>query len=117
MTAQAEPAAPTEDEIRDALRYVVDPEVGLNVLDLGLVYGIEVSAGRIVVRMTMTTPACPLSDTIMESARAAIRAAAPKVPDVEIELVWDPPWNPDMMSEIARGHFGWPGSSKRAAPG
>jgi len=109
LTAQADPAAPTEDEIRDALRYVVDPEVGLNVVDLGLVYGIEVSAGRIGVRMTMTTPACPLGDTIMEAARAAIRAAAPKVPDIEIELVWDPPWNPDMMSEIARGHFGWPG--------
>jgi len=110
LTAQADPTAPTEDEIRDALRYVVDPEVGLNVVDLGLVYGIEVSAERIGVRMTMTTPACPLSDTIMESARAAVRAAAPQVPDIEIELVWDPPWTPDMMSEIARGHFGWPGS-------
>jgi len=110
MTSQADPAAPTEDAIRDALRYVVDPEVGLNVVDLGLVYGIEVSAERIGVRMTMTTPACPLGDTIMESARAAIHAAAPKVRDIKIELVWDPPWTPDMMSEIARGHFGWPGN-------
>jgi len=110
MTVHADGAGPTEDAIRDALRYVVDPEVGLNVVDLGLVYGIEVSAQRIDVRMTMTTPTCPLGDTIVESARAAIRAAAPKVPDIEIELVWDPPWNPGMMSEIAREHFGWPGS-------
>jgi metal-sulfur cluster biosynthetic enzyme len=109
LTAQANRTAPTEDAIRDALRCVIDPEAGLNVVDLGLVYGIDVSAGRIGVRMTMTTPACPLGDTLMESARAAIRAAAPKVPDIKIELVWDPPWNPGMMSDIARGHFGWPG--------
>lgn len=110
MSTQADPAAPTEDAIRDALRCVVDPEVGLNVVDLGLVYGIEVSAERIGVRMTMTTPACPVSDTLVESARAAVRAAAPGVSDIEIALVWDPPWNPNMMSEIARDHFGWPRS-------
>lgn len=110
MAAPADPSVPAEDEIRDALRYVVDPEVGLNVVDLGLVYGIEAGAERITVRMTMTTPACPLGDTIIEAARAAIRAAAPKVADIEIELVWDPPWSPGMMSELARGHFGWPES-------
>jgi metal-sulfur cluster biosynthetic enzyme len=109
VTARADPAAPTEDTIRDALRFVVDPEVGLNVIDLGLIYGIEVSAERIGVRMTMTTPACPVADTLVESARAAVRAAAPSITDIDIELVWDPPWNPDMMSEIARAHFGWPG--------
>jgi len=103
-------AAPTEDAVRDALRYVVDPEVGLNIVDLGLVYGIEVSAGRIGVRMTMTTPACPVAETLVESARTAVRAAAPEIPEIAIELVWDPPWNPGMMSEIARDHFGWPGS-------
>jgi metal-sulfur cluster biosynthetic enzyme len=110
MAAPADPSVPAEDEIRDALRYVVDPEVGLNVVDLGLVYGIEVSPGRIGVRMTMTTPACPVADTLVDSARAAVRDAAPQVPDIEIELVWDPPWNPDMMSEIARAYFGWPGA-------
>jgi metal-sulfur cluster biosynthetic enzyme len=110
MAVQPDAAVPAEDAIRDALRFVVDPEVGLNIVDLGLVYGVEVSAGRIGVRMTMTTPACPVADTLVESARAAVRAAAPEIPDIEIELVWDPPWSPDMMSEIARGHFGWPGS-------
>ena len=110
MTAKSDPAAPTEDAIRDALRFVVDPEVGVNVVDLGLIYGIKVSARDICVRMTMTTPACPLGDAITESARAAVRAVAPEVPNVEIELVWDPPWNPDMMSDMAREVFGWPGT-------
>lgn len=110
IAAHADPPAPTEEAIRDALRYVVDPEVGLNVVDLGLVYGVEVSEGRIAVRMTMTTPACPVADTLVESARAAVSAAAPTIPDIEVELVWDPPWSPDMMSEIARDHLGWPGS-------
>jgi metal-sulfur cluster biosynthetic enzyme len=109
MAAPTDPSAPTEDAIRDALRFVTDPEVGLNVIDLGLVYSIEVSAERIGVRMTMTTPACPVADTLVESVREAVRAAAPKTADIEIELVWDPPWNPEMMSEIARAHFGWPG--------
>ena len=104
------PETLTEDAIRDALRFVVDPEVGLNIVDLGLVYGIEVSGERIGVRMTMTTPACPVADTLVEEARAAVRGAAPGIPDVEIELVWDPPWNPGMMSEIARERFGWPGT-------
>ena len=109
MTAQPGRAPPTEDTIRDALRDVVDPEAGLNVVDLGLVYRIDVGAARIGVRMTMTTPACPLGDVIVESARNAIRAAAPGIPDIQIELVWEPPWNPGMMSEFARRHFGWPG--------
>jgi metal-sulfur cluster biosynthetic enzyme len=109
MTAGSAPEI-TEDAVRDALRDVVDPEVGLNIVDLGLVYGIETSPERIAVRMTMTTPACPVAETLVESARRAVRAAAPAVPAVDIELVWDPPWTPEMMSEIARGHFGWPGS-------
>ena len=110
MTVQPSPPSPTEDTIRDALRNVVDPEAGLNVVDLGLVYGIAVSAERVGVRMTMTTPACPLGDLIVESARNAIHGAVPQIADIRIELVWDPPWNPDMMSEFARSQFGWPGS-------
>lgn len=98
-----------EDEVRDALRDVVDPEVGMNIVDLGLVYGVETSDDRIAVRMTMTSAGCPMSETILESARAALQAAAPSA-SIELELVWEPPWTPDMMSGIARGHFGWPES-------
>jgi metal-sulfur cluster biosynthetic enzyme len=100
----------SEDDVRDALRDVVDPEVGLNIVDLGLVYGIETGADRIAVRMTMTSPGCPMGEMILESAEIAVRAAAPAVPRIDIELVWDPPWTPDMMSEFARGQLGWPGS-------
>lgn len=98
---------PSEDELRDVLRSVIDPEVGMNVVDLGLIYGIEISPQRIHVRMTMTTPACPMGSYITDQAREVIRAAAPGVSDVDVELVWDPPWDPGRMSEQAKRHFGW----------
>lgn len=97
---------PTEDEVREALRGVVDPEVGMNVVDLGLVYGVDISAQGVRVRMTMTTPACPMGAMIVDEARAAIGRLAPGGA-VEVELVWDPPWGPAMMSEHAKAHFGW----------
>ena len=98
---------PSEDELRDALRSVIDPEVGMNVVDLGLIYGIEISPQRVHVRMTMTTPACPMGSYITDQAREAIRAAVPGASDIDVELVWDPPWDSHMMSEQAKQHFGW----------
>jgi metal-sulfur cluster biosynthetic enzyme len=106
----ADPKPITEDAVREVLQNVIDPEVGMSVVDLGLVYGIDVSQQRIHVRMTMTSPACPLADSITESARNEIGAIAPGDAAIDIEIVWDPPWTPDMMSELARGRFGWPGS-------
>ena len=97
----------TEDEVCEALREVQDPEAGMSIVDLGLVYGVDVSPARIHVRMTMTSPACPVAPYIVEEAVAAIRAAAAGVPDVDVELVWDPPWTPERMSESARRRFGW----------
>ncbi len=97
-----------EDEVRDALRDVIDPEVGMNIVDLGLVYGIEIAPDRVAVRMTMTSPGCPMGETILESAHEALQRAAPDA-QVDLELVWDPPWAPERMSEIAREHLGWPG--------
>ena len=97
----------TEDEVREALRGVEDPEAGMSIVDLGLVYGVAVSATAVHVRMTMTSPACPVAPYIVEEAVAAIRAAAADVPDVDVELVWDPPWTPERMSASARERFGW----------
>jgi metal-sulfur cluster biosynthetic enzyme len=97
----------TEEEICEALRAVEDPEAGMSIVDLGLVYGVEVAPSRIRVRMTMTSPACPVAPYIVEEAVAAIRAAAADVPDVDVELVWDPPWTPERMSASARSRFGW----------
>jgi len=97
----------TEDDVKAALKMVEDPEAGMSVLDLGLVYGIALDAGRVRVEMTMTSPACPASDYIVDEAAAAIRAVAPDGTDVEVHLVWDPPWTPERMSEEAQKRFGW----------
>ena len=98
---------PTEGEVRAALRSVIDPEVGMNVVDLGLVYGIEIAPNRVRVSMTMTTPACPMGSMITEDAREAIRDIAPEAAEVDVQLVWDPPWDSSRMSEHAKKHFGW----------
>jgi metal-sulfur cluster biosynthetic enzyme len=79
----------------------------MNIVDLGLVYGVEVSPGRVHVTMTTTSPTCPMGDALVESVRDAVRRAAPEAKDVEVELTWDPPWTPERMNETARKYFGW----------
>jgi metal-sulfur cluster biosynthetic enzyme len=101
------PNAPTDEIVWEALRSVDDPEVGMNIVDLGLVYGVQVEGSDVGVRLTMTSPACPLGEVICESAERAIRAAAPGAASVDVALVWEPPWTPDRMSEAARAKFGW----------
>ena len=96
-----------ESEVRAALRTVQDPEAGMNVLDLGLVYAIDVKPGKVRVAMTMTSPACPAASYLVDEAAAAIRDIAPEGLDVQVDLVWDPPWTPERMSEEARARFGW----------
>ena len=98
---------PDEDTVRDALRQVDDPEAGMNVVDLGLVYAIQVTADAVQVDMTMTSAACPMADLIVERARSAIAAIVPAGTAVDVRLVWDPPWTPDKMTGLAREHFGW----------
>ncbi|MEO8717197.1 MAG: metal-sulfur cluster assembly factor [Burkholderiales bacterium] len=96
-----------QDEVRDALRTVEDPEAGMSIVDLGLVYAIETAPGRVRVAMTMTSPACPAAPYLVDEATAAIRARAPADTDVQVELVWDPPWTPERMSAEAQSRFGW----------
>ncbi len=98
---------PTEESVREALRSVDDPEAGMNIVELGLVCGIEAGADRIHVRMTMTSAACPMGEMITDEAREAVRRAHPQVPQVDIELVWEPAWTPERMSAEARAFFGW----------
>lgn len=102
-------ALPTEERVREALCSVDDPEVGMNIVDLGLVYRIDITPELVRVELTMTTPACPMGDLITENAHRAVSAALPEGVAVEVVLVWEPPWTPDRMSESARQTFGWPG--------
>lgn len=95
--------------LRDALRQVLDPEVGMNIVDLGLVYRLEETEAGVELDLTMTTPACPMGDSIMAEAEAVLTAGVPGGVPVNVQLVWDPPWTPDCMSESARAHFGWGG--------
>jgi metal-sulfur cluster biosynthetic enzyme len=106
--------APSEEALLDALRSVDDPEAGMNIVELGLVYGVEATPDRnaparfiATVRMTMTSAACPLGDLLTDGVRDALRARFPELEEVNVELVWDPPWTPDRMSEEARNFFGW----------
>ena len=99
--------APTEEALLDALRSVEDPEAGMNIVELGLVYGVEATPPTASVRMTMTSAACPLGDYLTDSVRDALRLRFPELERVDVELVWEPPWTPERMSEEARNFFGW----------
>ncbi|MDE3074426.1 MAG: metal-sulfur cluster assembly factor [Chloroflexota bacterium] len=99
----------TEGGLREALKNVYDPELGVNVVDLGLVYGIEQNDGKVTVDMTMTTPGCPLHESLLEGARSALSVFS-EVTDVKVKLVWEPPWTPEMMTLDGRRALGWMGS-------
>jgi metal-sulfur cluster biosynthetic enzyme len=96
-----------ETEVMQALSGVEDPEAGMSIVDLGLVVGVQAAPARVRVQMTMTSPACPAAPYLVDEARAAIRALAPAGTDVQVELVWDPPWTPERMSAEAQEKFGW----------
>ena len=98
---------PDDDAVREALRQVDDPEAGMNIVDLGLVYGVDVKPDAVHVDLTMTTAACPMADMIVAQVNDVITAIVPVGTAVDVELVWDPPWTPDKMSGIAKEHFGW----------
>ncbi|HYS63481.1 MAG TPA: SUF system Fe-S cluster assembly protein [Paraburkholderia sp.] len=93
--------------IIEALRTVYDPEIPVNIYDLGLVYGLDVDehAGRIEIRMTLTAPSCPVAQTFPATVEDAVLEVS-GVNDVHVELVWDPPWSRDRMSEAARLQLG-----------
>ncbi|WP_210748086.1 metal-sulfur cluster assembly factor [Actinomadura latina] len=97
---------PDTQLLREMLREVLDPELGVNIIDLGLVYGVGVTDGVAQVRMTMTTPACPLSGYFEDTIRAALWGA-PGVREVETEIVWEPVWEPEMMTDAAKDMLGW----------
>lgn len=96
----------TEDKVRGALKKVLDPELGVNVVDLGLIYGIDIDGNNVKVTMTLTTEGCPLHDSIARGVQGAL-SKLEGIGEVEVDLVWDPPWTPDLMSDEARKDLGW----------
>ena len=98
--------APLAMAVVDALRTVFDPEIPVNIYDLGLIYDLEVdNENNVRIRMTLTAPACPAAEIIPEQVRAAV-AKVSTVNEVQVELVWDPPWTQNRMSEEARLELG-----------
>ncbi len=97
----------SKDVVWSALSEVYDPELGVNVVDLGLVYGVEVDRGCVHVTMTLTTPGCPLHDSLTEAVDEAVRVFVPTVKAVEVDLVWDPRWTPNMITPAGRRELGW----------
>jgi metal-sulfur cluster biosynthetic enzyme len=102
----------TEEMVRTALKNVYDPEIGLDVVNLGLIYNVDVADGgkTVNVDMTLTTPACPAGPQIIDQARreiTSLRDVYKDLEDVNINLVWTPFWNPSMMSEDAREELGF----------
>jgi metal-sulfur cluster biosynthetic enzyme len=79
----------------------------MNIVDLGLVYAVDVGADAVRIDMTMTTAACPMVDMITDQARGVVAAIVPQGTAIDIRLVWDPPWTPDKMTGVAKEHFGW----------
>lgn len=99
------------DEVWAQLRTVYDPEIPVNVVDLGLIYEcvarpLADGGQRVAIKMSMTAPGCGMVDVLRDEARARVQAV-PGVAEVEVELVWDPPWDPSRMSEAARLELGW----------
>jgi metal-sulfur cluster biosynthetic enzyme len=97
---------PSRDEVVDALRGVEDPELGMDIVDLGLLYDVEIEGPKVKVIHTLTSMGCPVGPMIQENVDQVVRAL-PDVEDVEVELTWDPPWSPEKMSDDAKFILGF----------
>jgi len=96
-----------EEKVVDALRTVFDPEIPVNIYELGLVYDIRIDESRdVFIRMTLTSPHCPEAEALPGYVRRAIEEI-PEVRSAEVEIVWEPPWSPDRMSEAAKLELGF----------
>lgn len=98
--------APAADDVKQALRQVKDPEINLNIIDLGLVYDIEVVDGNVDIKMTLTSPGCPAGPEILSDADRAVRALH-GVKNVNIDLVWEPYWTPERIDPKMKAFLGF----------
>lgn len=95
----------TKKQVLDKLRTVQDPEIAVSIVDLGLIYDVKVDKGTVHIKMTFTTPACPLLQHIISQVEAKVKELK-NVKEVKIEVVWDPPWTPEKMSDKAKAALG-----------
>jgi metal-sulfur cluster biosynthetic enzyme len=93
--------------VRAALDKVVDPEMAIGVVALGLLYSVQARPGRVAIRMTMTSAACPVADVIEDDIRRALKRALGERTQVNLEIIWEPPWTPERMSDRARDALGY----------
>jgi FeS assembly SUF system protein len=101
-----EPGGATYDAVIEALKDIYDPEIPVNIYDLGLIYGVEVSEGsHVVITMTLTTPHCPVAESMPGEIEMRV-GSVPGVGTVDVNLVWDPPWDPQKMSDEAKLELG-----------
>ncbi len=99
--------SPQAQCIVDVLSQVIDPEVGESIVDLGLVYGIEVTQNTAKITLTLTSSACPMGEMLLEDIHENLTKMLPNEMGFDINLVWEPPWSPDMMSAEAKQRLGW----------
>jgi metal-sulfur cluster biosynthetic enzyme len=97
---------PTENEVLEALREVEDPELGMDIVELGLLYGVEVDGAKVTVKHSLTSMGCPAGPMIQEGIHEAA-SRVPGVEEVDVELTWEPPWTPDLMSDDAKFILGF----------
>jgi metal-sulfur cluster biosynthetic enzyme len=102
-----EPLSYLEQSIQDILQQVIDPEVGESIVDLGLVYDIKIEENMAKINLTLTSQACPMGEMLLDDIDATLTRKLPEGIDYDIQLVWEPPWNPDMMSAEAKERLGW----------
>ena len=95
----------SQETIYESLKQIYDPEVGINIVDMGLVYGLEIEDQKVGVIMTLTSPGCPAGPQILSQIDSALKELE-GVEDVDIQVVWSPPWTPDMLSDDARDQLG-----------
>lgn len=105
--AQTPAGPPDEAAVLQALRAVIDPEIGLNIVDLGLIYDLGISAeGAVMIEITLTTPGCPLQ-AVIDAAVHRTLEPVPGISKVDLDLVWMPPWTPEMITPEGRRALGW----------
>lgn len=100
-----EPGGDVYDGVIEALKEIFDPEIPVNIYDLGLIYGVDIDGGHAVVTMTLTTPHCPVAESMPGEVELRV-GAVPGVGSAEVNLVWDPPWDPQKMSDEAKLELG-----------